>query len=78
LVVQKIERPALVRTLRQHQRRPGAECPLTSPAAANLKPLLGIKPAQLFVVQCNAFSLQQDMQPPIAEAPADRGESTAE
>src|SRR6201982_1449957 len=71
---QKVERPALVRSLRQGQRRTAAESPLAAAAAAHLQPLLGIEPAQFLVVQQDALTLQQDMQPPIPEAPANSGD----
>jgi hypothetical protein len=74
LVVQKIERPALVRPLRQSQRRTGTQRPLAAAAAADLKPLFGIEPTQFFVVQQETFTLQQDMQASIAEAAANSGD----
>ena len=49
LVMQKVERPALVRSLRQGERRTGIECPLAAAATTNLQPLLGIEPAQLLI-----------------------------
>ena len=70
LIVQEIERPALVGALRQRHRRPGAERPLAAAATAHLKPFLGIEPAQLLVVHRHALALQQDMQPAVAEPPA--------
>jgi len=56
LVMQKIERPALVRTLRQGQRRRCPEHSLAAAATANLQPFLGIEPAQLLMVQQEAFA----------------------
>ena len=73
LVMQKIERPALVRTLRQGQRRPSPERSLAAAATANLQPFLGIEPAQLLMVQQEAFAPQQDMPSAVAEATSDRG-----
>jgi hypothetical protein len=42
LIVQKIHRPALVWTLWQGQRCPGAKRPLEPAATANLEPFLGV------------------------------------
>jgi hypothetical protein len=42
LIVQKIHRPALVWTLWQGQRCPGAKRPLAPAATANLEPFLGV------------------------------------
>ena len=60
LVMQKVERPALVGTLRHGQRCPGAERPLATAATADLKPFLDIEAAQLLVIQHDALAPQQD------------------
>jgi len=60
--------------VRQGQRRSGAKRPLATAATANLKPFLGIKSAQLLVVQRDAFALQQDVQSVVTEAPPDGGD----
>src|SRR5205814_9448389 len=74
LVMQKVERPALVGTLRHGQRCPGAERPLATAATADLKPFLDIEAAQLLVIQHDALAPQQDVQPPIAKAPPHSGD----
>src|SRR5262249_38232872 len=59
LVMRKIHRPSLVWALRQGQRCPGTERPLATAAPANLKPFLGVDPAQLLMVQSDALAPQQ-------------------
>jgi hypothetical protein len=54
-VAEKIERPALVRSLRHGQRCPGAERPLAAAATLDLEALLGIEPPQLLVVHVQSF-----------------------
>ena len=71
-IAQEIQRPALVRSLRQRHRSPRAQGSLAAATAADLKALLGIKPPQLLVVHVRAFPAKQNLQTPIAEAPADR------
>src|SRR6516165_2638198 len=44
--------------VRQGQRRPGAERPLATTTTANLKPFLGIEPAQFLVVQSDPLAPQ--------------------
>ena len=72
LVVQKIERPALVGGLWHGKRHPCAERAFPATTTANLQPLLGVEPAQLLVVQGHPFTPQQHVQSAIAEAPSNR------
>jgi hypothetical protein len=71
-VADEVERPALVRPLRQSNRRPCAKGALTAAAAADVKPLLGIEPPQPLVVHVRAVAFKQDMQAPIAKPLARR------
>src|SRR5207248_823996 len=73
-VAQKIHRPAMVRALRDGQRRPGAERSLATAAPANLEALLGVKTPQLLVVHVQTFTVKQDVEPAITEAPACRSQ----
>ena len=47
-----------------------AQRPLASAAPAHLQPFLAVEPAQLLVVHDDAFAREQDVQPAIAEPPA--------
>src|SRR5438477_12717096 len=69
-VPQKIERPALVWSLRYQQRCPGAERPFATATTADLETLRGIKTPQLLVVHVQAFAVKQGMETAIAEASA--------
>jgi hypothetical protein len=73
---QEIHAPALVGTLRDRHRRPCADCPFAPRSPAHLQPFLTIEATQLLVVHDDAFTLKQDVQPPITEPPADRREFT--
>ncbi len=61
--------PALVRPLRQRNRRPGTQCPFATIAAADLQPFLPVDPQQLLVVRHQAFPRQQLAQAPTEAAP---------
>ena len=65
----KVQRPALVRPLRQRHRRPGAQCPFATTAAADLQPFLTVDPQQLLVVRHQAFPRQQVAQTPTPKPP---------
>ena len=67
---QEVEAPALVRTLWDRQRRPGAERTFAPATPTDLKPFLPVEPAELLVVHDDAFALEQDVKPPIAKPPA--------
>ena len=67
---QEVEAPALIGSLWERQRRPGPERPLAATAATDLEPFLPVEPAQLLVVHADALPRQQDVQAPIATAPA--------
>ena len=69
-IAHEVERPALIRALRQRHRRPRAQRSLASATAADLKALLPIEPAQLLVVHVRALAAEQDVEPAIAEAAA--------
>ena len=56
---QEVQAPALIGTLRQRHRRPGAERPLAAAAAPNLQPFLAVEPAQLLVVHDNALRVSR-------------------
>src|SRR5256886_4951032 len=73
-VAQKIERPALVWSLRHQQRCPGAERPFATATTADLETLRGIKTPQLLVVHVQAFAVKQDVEAAIAEASAYSGQ----
>src|SRR5690606_26292593 len=65
-----VERPALVRSLWHRHRCPCPKGSLAATATANLQALLPVEPSQLLVVQADALPVEQDVQAPIAEAPA--------
>ena len=69
-VGEEVEAPALIGSLRQCQRRPGSERPLSATATANLEPFIAIQPAELLVVHADALTSQENMETPITEAPA--------
>jgi hypothetical protein len=69
-VAHEIQRPALIGTLRQRHRRPGAQRSLAAAAPAHLQPLLAIEPAQLLVVHRYPLPPQQNLQAAIAEPAA--------
>lgn len=69
LVGHEVERPALVGTLRQRQRRPNANRPPTAPPAPHLQLLLAVEPAEALVVHPHPLALQQPLQAPIAKPP---------
>jgi hypothetical protein len=49
---------------------PWFECPFGATAAANLQPFRAVESAELLVVHADAFTIQQDVQASVAEAPA--------
>ncbi len=65
----EVQRSALVRPLRQHHRRPGAQCPLPAAAAAHAEAFRAVEPQQLLVVWREALAGQHIAQTPIAELP---------
>ena len=70
LVVHEVERPPLVRQGKHRQRRAGADRAPPRLALAHGQPLPRVEPLRLLAVDPHAFAQQQDVQPPIAEAPA--------
>ena len=66
----EVQGPALVRPLRQGHRRAGAQSPLPAAPLPDHQPLLAIEPVELLVVQHGPLPAEQDVQPPVAEAPA--------
>ena len=69
-VGREVQRPALVRAVRQRHRRPRAERPLAPAAATHLQPLLAIEPPQLLVVRPQPLARQQQAEAAIAEPPS--------
>jgi hypothetical protein len=69
---QEIEAPALVGSLRDRQRRPGAKCPFAPNTPANLQPLLAIETTKLLVVHDQSLAAHQHKQTTVAEPAADR------
>jgi hypothetical protein len=67
---QKVEAPALVRYLRDCQRRPGATRPFTSVSSAHLQPFFTIEAAELLVVHGQTLATHQHEQAAIAEPAA--------
>ena len=70
----EVERPALIR-LRQGQCGPRTGRALAATPAANHQFLLAVQPIQLLVVHAHALALEQDAEPPVAEAPALAGQA---
>jgi hypothetical protein len=70
----EVERPALVWRLRHSQRRPRAGRTLAAAAAAHRQALLPVQPLQLLMGHDHALALEQDPEPPIAEAAPLAGE----
>ena len=68
-----VERPALIRRLRQRQgcSRPGRA--LAATPAPNRQSLLAVPPVQLLVVHGHALALEQNAEPSVAKAPGDVG-----
>jgi hypothetical protein len=62
----EVEAPALVWSIRKRHRRPHSGHALA--AAAHGQALLGIEPVELLAVHVDAFSLEEDTEPPVAEA----------
>ena len=71
---QEVQAPALIGALRQRHRRPRAQGTLAAAAPAHLQPFLAVEPTELLVVHDDAFAGEQDVQPPIAEPPANGGQ----
>jgi hypothetical protein len=65
----EVERPALVRRLRDCYRRPRAGRALSATPAAHRQTFLAVEPEQLLPVHGNAFPFEQDAEAPVAEAP---------
>lgn len=63
----EIQRPAFVRTRRKRQRGTRPESPLAAATLANLQAFLAVEPPEPLLVHCQAFSLQQEMQTPVAK-----------
>jgi hypothetical protein len=71
----EVERPALIRRLRHSQRRPRAGRALAATPAAHRQALLAVPPIQLLAVHAHALALEQDPEPPVAEAPPLAGQA---
>lgn len=63
----EVQRPALVRTLRDRHRRLRTQRPLAAAAFAHGEPFFAIEPEQLLVVHLYPLASQQNVQPAIAE-----------
>jgi len=61
----EVQRPSLVRPIRQRHRRPRAQSPLPTAAAAHLELLFAIKTPKLLLVHRDPFPGQQQMQTSI-------------
>src|SRR5271166_433291 len=66
----KVQRPALIDPLRDRHRRPRSQSSLAAAALANGQALLFVEPIELLAVQRHPFPAKQQMQTPVAEAPA--------
>jgi len=64
----KVQRPALIGTARQCDRRSHAQCPLAAATLAYLQLLLAVQPPEALLVHATALSGQQQMQATVAEA----------
>ena len=51
----------------EEPRERAAESPLAAATFANLQALLALEPPEPFLVHCQALSLQQEMQTPVAK-----------
>lgn len=67
LVGDEVQRPALVRSQRDHHRRPCPDRPLAATSAADRQAFLAVEPEQPLVVDLEAFAPEQHMQTPVAE-----------
>ena len=70
----KIQRPALVRRLRQRHWRPRPQCSFPAAPLAHPELLLAVEPEQPLVVQPDTITRQQNVQPPITEPPSLSGQ----
>src|SRR6185312_11862481 len=66
----KVERPTLVRSLRQRHRRPCAQSALATTTPTHLQSLLAIQPPQPLVVHADPLPFQQQLQTPPAKPTA--------
>src|ERR1041384_1473605 len=73
---QKVQAPALVRSLRDRKRRPRAERPLASTTPAHLQSLLAVEASELLVVHDQTLAAHQHKHTAIAEPAADRRQLT--
>lgn len=64
----EVQAPALIGPVRQRHRRPRAGGALAATAPAHRQGLLAVEPEELLLVHADAFTLQQDAEPPVAEA----------
>ena len=70
LIGDEVERPAIVRPLRDQHRRPRAQGAFASTSPADHEAFLAIQSEQPLMVHDEALPAQQNVQAPIAEAPA--------
>jgi hypothetical protein len=70
LVGDEVERPAIVWPLWDEHRRPRAQGPLAATSSTDHEAFFAIQPEQAFVVHLEALSSEQNVQSPVAEAPA--------
>jgi hypothetical protein len=68
----EVDAPALVGSLRDRQRRSGAECALAARAPAHLQPLLALEATKLLVIHDQTLAAHQHEQTAITEPAADR------
>ncbi len=70
----KVQRPALVRCLRQRHWRARSQCSFPPAPLAHAEFLLAVEPEQALVVQSDTITPQQDVQSPVAEPPSLTGQ----
>jgi hypothetical protein len=63
----EVQRPALVRPLRQCHRRSGAKRPFSATAATHFQARIALEPEQLLVVRLQPLPCQQITQTPVAK-----------
>jgi hypothetical protein len=76
LIGSEVERPAVIRPLRNRQGRACAQGPLAAGPPAHHEAFLAIDPKQPLVVHNEALPSQQHVQPAVAEAPAFMGKNS--
>lgn len=73
VVAYEVQRPALVRALRQRRRSPCSQGSFATAATAHLQALLAMDASELLVVHNRGLPAQQDVQAPVTEPAPDSG-----